>query len=242
MGITPVAAALVRSGVSEARRLVGVVERRGRERGITGFLLAALLCVAVLFASVLDHTTLGRHWIDACCGERDSDPLPWWLAKLPGSLVAPARDLPVWGSLVQLAVVFGIAEAAVGRRLALLTALAGHVVSTVATRVCLLIGPGHLLGLPPAVGRVLDTGPSGATVALTAYLTIVLRCPVLGTLAAGGLAVASLAHSDLAAREHITAWLVGAACGVVHLIVLRHATRRATPAELGSRTALEPSH
>jgi hypothetical protein len=56
----------------------------------------------------------------------------------------------------------------------------------------------------------------------------VLRVPILGTLAAAGVGLGMLAHSDLAAREHAVAWVVGMAGGVVHLLVLRRRAARAS--------------
>jgi hypothetical protein len=224
---------VLRAGAAEMLRVFSVVRRRRSERGLAGFSLAIGLCGVVLAAAWLGHQRPGQSWINACCAEQDSYPLATWLTRLPGSLIAPARDLPVWGALVQIAAVLGIAEAAVGRRFTLVVAAAGHVVSTIVARVCVSLGPGHLLGVPTADGHVLDTGPSAATVALTAYLAVVLRCPILGSVAGVGLATASLTHSDLAGREHLVAWLVGMTCGGAHLLALHARADRATPQQAG---------
>lgn len=210
-------------------RVFGAVGRRGREHGVRGFSIAIALCVVLAVVSALDSRHGGQHWIDSCCGERDGYPLRLWLLRLPGSMIAPPPGLPVWGSLLQVLVVVGIAEASVGRRWTIAVGLAGHLLSGIAARVLLDIGPGMFGGLPPVDRFVLDTGPSAATVALTAYLALVLRVPILGTLAAAGVVLAMFAHSDLAGREHAVAWIVGMVCGAGHLLLLR---RRAAHASM----------
>ena len=216
------------ASVVEVARVVAVLRRRARERGGFGFSLAIGLCVVIAVVGFLDHRYPGQQWLTACCAERDGYPLRMWLLRLPGSLLAPAPDLAVWGSVAQILVVVGIAEAAAGRFVTVSVALAGHVVSTVAGRTLIVVGSGVLGGLPSIDRQVLDTGPSAATVALIAYLVVVLRCPILGTLAAAGLSVAMLSHSDLAGREHLVAWLVGMACGGIQLVGLRHRAARAS--------------
>jgi hypothetical protein len=153
-------------------------------------------------------------------------------------MIAPPPGLPVWGSLLQVLVVVGIAEASVGRTWTVAVGLAGHFISGIAARVLIDVGAGVFGGLPPVDRFVLDTGPSAATVALTAYLVVVLRCPILGTVAATGVGLGMLAHSDLAGREHVVAWIVGMACGAGHLLLLR---RRAAHASMRDISVLGTS-
>jgi hypothetical protein len=227
-----------RATTTELTRVLGAVGRRGRDRGASGFVLAIGLCVVLAAVSAANSRHGGQHWVDGCCGERDGDPLRLWLLRLPGSMIAPPPGLPVWGSLLQVLVVVGIAEASVGRVWTVAVGLAGHVLSGIAARVLIDVGPGMLGGLPPVDRFVLDTGPSAATVALTAYLVVVLRCPILGTLAAAGVGIGLLAHSDLAGREHVVAWVVGMVCGAGHLLLLR---RRAAYASMRDVRGLSTS-
>ncbi len=218
--------------------MFGAVSRRARDRGPWGFALAIGLCVVIAAISALDSRPGGQHLVNGCCNERDGYPLHLWLFRLPGSMIAPPPGLPIWGSLLQVLVVIGIAEAVVGRTWTIAVGLAGHVLSGIAARVLLNVVPGVFGGLPAVDRFVLDTGPSAVTVALTAYLAVVLRVPILGTLAAVGVALGMFAHSDLAAREHAVAWAVGMACGAVHLLLLR---RRAAHASMRDITGLGAS-
>ena len=212
---------LIRCQRAELARIGAILRRRAAARGLAGFSLAIALCLLISAAAFLESRQLAHPALTRCCAERDGFPLGIWLSRLPGSLIAPPPGLPVWGSLLQVLVVLGVAEAAVGRTLTASVGFAGHFISGVVARVLVGLGPHGFLGLSAADRFVLDTGPSAATVALTAYIVVRLRCPMLGSLAAAGLSLAMLAHSDLAACEHIVAWLVGMLCGSVHLLVLR---------------------
>ncbi len=220
---------------SEVGRVGVIVRRRARDRGVRGFAVAIGLCLLICLGTVIrldEFGTAGSHWLNACCAERDGYPLHRWLARLPGSLIAPAPELPVWGSLAQILVVIGIAEAAMGRLATVIVGLVGHFVSAIAARVLLSAGSGVPGALPHIDRYVLDTGPSAATVALTAYLVVVLRCPMLGAVAASGIAAAAFEHSGLAASEHLVAWAVGMGCGVIQLLLLRGATSRGATGEV----------
>ncbi len=203
-------------GGHEVATVVGVVRRRWQAAGPAGFVWAIALSAAVAAISIADHQNGAQHWVSACCGEHDGDAFSLWLARLPGSMLAPAQGLPVWGSLAQILLAFGIAEAAVGRRMTIAVAFLGHVLATAGARLVLTLFSGL------AANRlVLDTGPSAATVALAAYLGVVLRLPLLGAVTAAGLVVAAFGHSGLAAGEHAAAAVVGIACGAAHLGWLR---------------------
>lgn len=217
---------LTRAGIAEVQRVVAVVRQRWRERKVSGFSVTLLLCTGLLVGRLLDAHRPGEMWVDHCCAEQDSYPLVRWLWRMPGSVLAPAQDLPVWGSVIQVLVVVGLAEAAVGVRRTLFVAAAGHFIATLGARILVTLGPGVVLGLPAADGLLPDTGPSAVTVALTAYLTVVLRCPILGSLAGAGIAVATLTHSDLAGREHVLAWLVGMGCGALQFFAFRQRAKR----------------
>ncbi|MEV5506978.1 hypothetical protein [Streptomyces orinoci] len=135
--------------------------------------------------------------------------LPWWLALLrtPLSLFVPALDLPVWGALAQLLIVFGISEICLGRWRTLTVAYLATVAGTMYARLGVWLGPGGVLGLPPDAARVIDTGPSAAVVGLAVYVS--WRYRAWGTCAVVLLAMVAeaVAKPNLAGKEHIAALL-----------------------------------
>jgi hypothetical protein len=139
-------------------------------------------------------------------------PVTTELARLPMSLFMPTAYLPLWGAILQLLVVIGLGELILGRSVTLLVAAAGHVGSTLMARV-LLEAPHAVFGLTPAIARLLDTGPSGATTAVGACLLVALRMNRSAMLLALGLLIAALAAPGLDAVEHTTALVVGLSAG-----------------------------
>ncbi len=95
-----------------------------------------------------------------------------WVALLrtPLSLFVPALDLPVWGALAQILVVFGIAEICVGWRQTLVVAYVATLAGTMYARIGIWIGPVSPVGLPDSDKYVIDTGPSAAVVGLAVFV------------------------------------------------------------------------
>jgi hypothetical protein len=213
---------------AEIGRLRLVVVRRWSARGAVGYLLTVAVVTLIVLMWVLDHTT-GRTFVAACCGERVGAPMTAALLKLPGSLVAPAALLPVWGSVVQVVLAFGLAEAAVGALRTLTVAATSHVVATLAGRYFVWYAPVALGGLAPSWRSALDTGPSAATVGVAVYLAIVLGCGRIGGAVVLAIAITFAARSDLAGREHLVAMVVGAGCAAVQLLAYRWSARTAWP-------------
>lgn len=213
---------------AEVGRLRLVVMRRWAARGVKGYLLTAVVAALIVLMWVLDHTT-GRVVVAACCGERVSAPMGVALLKLPGSLVAPAALLPVWGSVVQVVFAFGLAEAAVGALRTLTVAGVAHIVATLSGRYFVWYAPIAFGGLPSSWRTALDTGPSAATVGVGVYLAIVLGCGRIGGALVFAIAIAFAARSDLAGREHLVAMVVGAGCAAVQLLAYRWSARTAWP-------------
>ena len=216
--------------VAEFARLRLVVLSHWRERGIRGFALTAAMSVAVVVAWLLDHSS-AHAVVTSCCGERVGGPVSSALLRLPGSLVAPAPMLPVWGSVIQVILAFGLAEAAVGAWRTAGVVLSSQIIATLAGRYFVWYAPVALGGLPTSWRTALDTGPSAATVGLAVYLAIVLGCPRVGSVVIAGIAVAVVfaPSSALAWREHLVAMLVGAACAGVQLLAYRWSARHARP-------------
>lgn len=75
---------------------------------------------------------------------------PLWLALLrtPLSLFVPALDLPVWGALAQVLLVFGIAEITLGRWRTLVIAYVSTLAGTTYARIGVSLDPEGLFGLP----------------------------------------------------------------------------------------------
>lgn len=141
---------------------------------------------------------------------------PWWqsLARTPLSLFAPAPDLPLWGALAQILVLFGVAELTLGRARTLCFAYAGTLAGTSFARLGTALGPGFpVLGLPAGALHESDTGPSAAVVALVTCVAWHYRARVTRALIVVAMLVELTLLPNLAAREHLTAVsLVFAVC------------------------------
>ncbi|MFI9200723.1 hypothetical protein [Streptomyces sp. NPDC053048] len=133
--------------------------------------------------------------------------LPWWLALLrtPLSLFVPALDLPVWGALAQVLLVFGIAECAVGRWRTLAVAYLATLAGTMYARLAIALGPGSPLGLPPEAAKVIDTGPSAAVVGLAMYVSWRYRAWFTFSVVVLAMVVEVVLKPNLAGKEHIAA-------------------------------------
>ncbi|MEU1310794.1 hypothetical protein ABZ419_18155 [Streptomyces cinnamoneus] len=150
--------------------------------------------------------------------------LPWWLALLrtPLSLFVPALDLPVWGALAQVLIVFGIAEAALGMGRTLAVAYLATLAGTMYARLAIAIGPGSLLGLPPEAAAVVDTGPSAAVVGLAVYVSWRYRAWLTCTVVVLAMIGEVLLKPNLAGKEHIAAVVaLLVVCGVEELRLRR---------------------
>ncbi|MBB5794266.1 hypothetical protein HDA41_002230 [Streptomyces caelestis] len=165
--------------------------------------VAAVCLTAVLHFA---HNQLwGYRFVQDIGAVRAEDPL--WLALLrtPLSLFVPALDLPVWGALAQILLVFGIAELCLGRRRTLLVAYLATLAGTLYARLGIWLGPDVPLGLPASDARVVDTGPSAAVVGLAVCLGWRYRAYVT----AGAVIVAMVAEialkENLAGKEHLAA-------------------------------------
>ena len=134
--------------------------------------------------------------------------LPWWeaLARTPLSLFVPAADLPLWGALVQVLVLFGLAETTVGSARTLAVAYLGTLAGTWYARLGIALGPGFpVLGLPADTAAIHDTGPSAAVVALVAYVAWCYRAWLTCGLVVLAMAAEYALMPNLAAREHLAA-------------------------------------
>ncbi len=170
-----------------------------------GITACALIVVAAWLQQM--HPGFGRLVL----GEQAS---LWWpvaVARMPGSLFAPALRLPMWGALAQVLFCFGLAETHLGWRTSVAVAAVTHALATASARVFIALGP-HAplhLGLPNWVSWQRDTGPSAAVVGLGTYLGVTLRVPILTSLLVGVMVIETFLKPDLADREHLVAIAVG---------------------------------
>ncbi|MFB8090435.1 hypothetical protein [Streptomyces sp. NPDC055992] len=165
--------------------------------------LAAVALTALL--QVVQNRPWGYGPVQTLGAVRADDPLGVALLRTPLSLFVPALDLPVWGALVQMLVVFGAAEICLGRGRTLLIAYAATLAGTMYARIAVAAGPGVFLGLPASDAHVVDTGPSAAVVALAVCVCCVYRARFTGALVIVAMVAETVAEDNLAGREHLAA-------------------------------------
>ncbi|GHH34441.1 hypothetical protein [Streptomyces candidus] len=207
-----------------ARREWGPLYARVREalvartwRAVPMTLVA--VCLTLLF-QIVQNQEWGYRTVQNIGAVRAQDPLPLALLRTPLSLFVPAPDLPVWGALAQMLLVFGVAEICLGRLRTLFLAYVATLSGTLYARVGVALGPETAIGLPEADRAVVDTGPSAAVVGLALYV-----CGRYGAHWTAGLVVLAMVvevivKPNLAGKEHIAALL-----GVFLLMLAERAVR-----------------
>ncbi|MFG2473394.1 hypothetical protein [Streptomyces fagopyri] len=198
-------------GALEARRL----------RAIPVTLGAVLLTALLQFAQ---NRSWGYRLVQDIGSVRADEPLGLALLRTPLSLFVPALDLPVWGALIQILVVFGIAEICLGWWRMLVIAYAATLAGTLYARIAVMLGPDHPLGLPATDARIVDTGPSAAVVGLAIFVAWRYRAYGTAAVVIVSMAVEVTVKGNLAGREHIAA--LAAALVLCGISALRHRRRR----------------
>ncbi|WP_200304469.1 hypothetical protein [Streptomyces adelaidensis] len=184
-------------------------------------LRAVPMTVAAVCLTTVVHLVHNQSWgyrlVENVGAVRAEDPLRLALLRTPLSLFVPALDLPVWGALAQILVVFGIAEICLGRRRTLAVAYLATLAGTLYARVGIALGPDvFFVGLPASDARVVDTGPSAAVVGLAVFVGWRCRAYVTAGAVVVAMVVEVLVKENLAGKEHLAA--IGAVlvlCGVV---------------------------
>lgn len=179
-----------------------------RDRSVVlGITAAALI---VLFAA-MRMTPRGAGAVLEVGGLRPD--LGWgpWMLRLPLSVFTPAPRLPIWGAVVQVVVVVGLAELIVGRRRVLAAAAIAHTVPSLIGRI-VVANPDWSGSISQA--SLLDSGPSAAVMGLAVAVAVASRLR-LATAIAGLVAVHAVLTPSLATIEHIAAVAVGLAIGWV---------------------------
>ncbi|WP_329131017.1 hypothetical protein OG552_08950 [Streptomyces sp. NBC_01476] len=197
------------------------VWRRLRGAGPRAVPLTLAACVGVLVLQVLQHSPRTSAWVDRLGGVYVT--LPWWqeLLRTPLSLVVPDPSLPVWGLVLQIVVVFGIAETTLRGPRTLAVALLATLAGTGFARYSLWVGPSGFLGLPVHTLHVRDTGPSAAVVALGVYTACRYRAWWTAAGVAAAMVVEVLCVPNLAGYEHLA--------GVAAILTLTAAERCREP-------------
>ncbi|MCX4557384.1 hypothetical protein OHA02_14360 [Streptomyces phaeochromogenes] len=191
----------------------GLVERGWRAIPMT----VAAVCLTAL-TQYVQNQPWGYQFVQNIGAVRAEEPL--WLALLrtPLSLFVPALDLPVWGALAQILLVFGIAEICLGKWRTLVIAYVATLAGTLYARVGIALGPHGFLGLPASDSLVVDTGPSAAVVGLAVFLCWRYRAYVTAGVVVAAMVVEVLLKENLAGREHLAAIAaVLVLCGISEL-------------------------
>ncbi|MFJ2933396.1 hypothetical protein ACIO8G_11545 [Streptomyces sp. NPDC087219] len=162
------------------------------------------VCLTALF-QLVQNQDWGYQPVQNIGSVRAED--PFWLALLrtPLSLFVPALDLPVWGALAQVLLVFGIAEICLGRWRTLAVAYLATLCGTLYARAGIALGPDNPLGLPATDAQVHDTGPSAAVVGLAVYVCWRYGARWTGTLVVVAMVVEVVIKPNLAGKEHLAA-------------------------------------
>ena len=201
--------------VGEADRVLRPVLVELRARGPRAIPLA--LCSAALVAvfALLQHTDPGWWLVEHVAAVYQALPLWLILLRLPLSMFAPAPDLPAWGAVAQVLVVFAVAEIQLGRWRTSLVAVCTNALTTLSARLMWIAGAALGVGTPQIDAYELDTGPSTVVVALSVY--VLLRCRAYILLAAIVLAMAleTVLLPNLAGREHLVAVVLGLAAYLI---------------------------
>ena len=199
---------------------------------------AAPLAMTAVCLTLTLHVVHNQPWgydvVQDVGAVRAADPL--WLALLrtPLSLFVPALDLPVWGALVQILFVFGIAEICLGRWRTLALAYAATLAGTLYARVGVSLGPHHPFGLTATDAHVVDTGPSAAVVGLAVFLGWRYGAYVTAGAVTGAMAVEVALKGNLAGKEHLAAIAAVALLIGASALRRRHRHRRAGTASAES--------
>ncbi|WP_225811701.1 hypothetical protein [Streptomyces spinosus] len=178
---------------------------------------AAPLTVAAVGLTALLQYVQNQPWgyrlVQDLGAVRADDPL--WLALLrtPLSLFVPALDLPVWGALAQILLVFGIAELCLGWKRTLTIAYVATLAGTLYARLGITLGAHAPFGLPWTDGQVVDTGPSAAVVGLAVFVCWRYGAYVTAGAVTLAMVFEVLLKENLAGKEHLAALMaVGLLC------------------------------
>lgn len=197
-----------------------------------------LVCLTGI-TQVVQNQSWGYRPVQNLGAVRAEDPLWSALLRTPLSLFVPALDLPVWGALAQILVVFGIAELCLGWWRTLVIAYVATLAGTLYARVGIALGPDHPIGLPASDARVVDTGPSAAVVGLAVFLGWRYGAYVTAGAVIAAMVVEVALKENLAGKEHLAA--IAAVLVLCAVAEPRRRQRRSAALSL-STSGLPPTH
>ena len=174
------------------------------------------------------HAPQGRDALVKVGDAYAAQPLNVEVVRLPASVFLPTFDLPWWAAVIQVAAVLGVAELLLGRPGLTVVGGLAQFASTMAARVMIIYGAALHIGLPLSQAGMLDTGPSGITTAIGAWLLARRHAYATLALLMVALTVAAIFQPNIDGREHETALLVGIVAAAVQA---RLRPRRAAAAE-----------
>ncbi|MGK5630950.1 hypothetical protein [Streptomyces sp. URMC 123] len=203
--------ALARAARAEWGSVVTAVRDALASRRLAAVPLTLFAVALTACLHLAQNQPWGRQPVEALGSVTAGQPL--WLALLrtPLSVFVPALDLPVWGALAQVLLVFGVAEVCLGRWWTPAVAYAATLAGTAYARLGVALGPHSPVGLPAPDAWVVDTGPSAAVIGLALCVCWRHRARVTGALVAAAMVVEVLVEDNLAGREHLAALAVVAA-------------------------------
>ncbi|GAA3033841.1 hypothetical protein [Streptomyces glomeratus] len=175
---------------------------RRRRRAVPMTLTAVCLTSVLQF---VQNQSWGFGLVQHIGSVRAEEPLGRALLRTPLSLFVPALDLPVWGALLQILFVFGIAEICLGWWRTLGIAYVATLAGTLYARMGIELGAHHPLGLPATDAQVVDTGPSAAVIGLALFLCWRHQAYVTGGVVTAAMVGELLIKENLAGKEHIAA-------------------------------------
>jgi hypothetical protein len=188
---------------------VDAVRRRQWHR----FWLGAAASLIVIVLGCAYRTPAGHAFIEAYAITRPGSGWATVALRLPLSMFAPAALLPFWFAIVQVGVVYGLAQAILGWRRTVLVAVVGHVLATCSAHLWILLGPP--LGVSHRYDTFGDAGPSVAVVTVIAYLAVVRGASWLVGLLVAYDVIEIAVFNGLSQREHLVGVLAGATCAGV---------------------------
>jgi hypothetical protein len=182
-----------------------------RDRGFGAVWLGVAVAVVIALAAGLAAWQPTTALVDMA--GRESASLPLWkaLARLPGSLVVPALNLPPWGAVAQVLVVVGLAQTCLGASRVAVVGFAAHVGATLTARIALLAAPFVLPGLTHADVFTRDTGPSVAVAAVAVHLVARRGLNGIVALVTSCFLIEVVVRPDLAGYEHLVGVVIGLA-------------------------------
>lgn len=184
---------------------------------------------------VVQNQAWGYQAVQNLGAVKAGDPLWPALLRTPLSLFVPALDLPVWGALAQILIVFGLAELCLGWWRTLAVAYVATLAGTLYARVGIALGPDHPIGLPASDARVVDTGPSAAVVGLAVFLGWRYGAYVTAGAVVAAMVLEVALKANLAGKEHLAA-----IAAVLVLCAVSAVRQRRSRARAGSTSGAPP--